>query len=245
MIHFKLRARYCEEAGTDGSKDGGAGGTAAQNNEGDKVDNFDDIWNTGSNGDGDSNGEPVQQVHIVNQTEPTQLTPEQKLAAHIDSLGLMEGFDQQAMADPEKAEAAMKSLMANTYSAAIKDANQIMDQRIDSLREELQQETQDTMRGNESINAMNSALKYTSQPAYKPVAEALLVKFQNKGASTPEAIKKVGEYFNKLSSDVADTVPRNSNNRMNGSSFNNSNSNSSSGDADPEDWMEFLSAKPK
>jgi len=235
----RLKYRYQEEAGNEGDSGG------QSNNNANKVDDYSDVWNT----DGNSNqqdAQQVQRVEITNQQQSgTELTPDQKLQAHIDSLNLMEGFDPSAMADPETAMKTMQQLVTNTYAATIKDANQIMDQRLANLKEELQQETQDNIRGNESVNAMNSALNYTAKPAYKPVADALLVKFQQQGKSNADAIIEVGKYFATLSGDVQNTMPQgNANNKLNGNTFQGINS-PNSDNAEPEDWVNFLSAKTK
>lgn len=246
MKFFNLTRKYKYQE--ENTVDGGDGSTApnTDNNNANKPDNFDDVWYTGTNDNSNSSNETVQRVEITNQTPVTELTPQQKLNAHIESLNLADGFDMEAMQSPETAVKEMERMQALTYSAAMKDTNTLIQQAVASVKEELSQQTQDTVNGNAAISMMNSELTYTSSPALKPIADSLLVKFQNKGQSVEEAVASVGKYFNQMSQNVSKTLPQSPNNRMRGGNFSNSNNGNQNqaddGGAEDQNWVNFLTA---
>jgi len=229
-----------DNQGTPPANEGGKDNTA--NN----IDDFSNLWHNSSNPTGNE-GEPVQQVHIVNQPAEQELTPQQKLSAHITGLELTGGVDMQALANPETAQVELDKLAANIYSSSMRDANNIIDQRMETMRTEMMQSTADTMKGNEQIGVMNKALPYTSKAEYRPVAENALANFLSAGKSLPEAVELVGKYFQQISNDVTSSLPVVPNSGRGGRPFagNQNTNDSNSGNADPEDWMSFMSAKPK
>lgn len=236
-----IKWRLQEEAGSEGGD--GSGATGDENNKKDPVDDYSNLWNNQGNDSDNSSGDSVQNVNVVNQNQGEVLTPQQKLSAHIDGLNLMEGFNAEDMQDPERATAMMKDVIAKTYSATMKDANQIMTQQIANLKTEMQQETQNTMQGSKNINDMNTALVYTSKPAYKPIADAALTKFLEQGKSPAEAIAEVGKYFQRLQAEVAGSLPKPPNNGLNGNQLFNDVGGNDSGDENATEWLDFINAK--
>jgi len=246
---MKIFNRFCNNIYKDentGDGDGSSDATPnanegdANNNE-DQVDDYSNIWNNDTTPPANASND-IAEVRIVNQPDVIEATPEEKLATHIEGLNLADGFNYDAMNNPETALAEMKRMQAVTYEAIIKDANKILDQRINTLRSEMQEESQNTIRGNDSINKMNASLNYTAKAEYKPIAEALLVKFQNKGLSLDKSIEQVGKYFQGLQKEIASTLPAPPANRINGQVFNDINNPGQTSEKD-ENWVDFLTAK--
>jgi len=243
MRIFNCKHRYQEETTGEGDA-GSATNSDTSTGKQEQVDDFSDVWHNGSSDQGNQGVQEPQRVTITNQPDVKELTPQEKLSAHIESLNLADGFDMNAMQNPETAVKEMQRMQANTYAAAMKDTNTLIQQAVGQVREELQQDAREVVSGNQTVNAMNTALPYTKKPAYKPVSDSLLTQFQAKGQTPEEAILSVGKYFTKMAGDVNANLPKVPNNRLNGNNFNGNTTNQNqTDDADSQDWMNFLTAK--
>jgi hypothetical protein len=240
MKFFNIARKYVykEEVDNDGDK---GSSDSNENNKEDKPDDFSNVWHTNTD-DANNNGQQqVQKVEITNQQPVQEVSRQDRLAAHIGTLGLADGLNMEALQNPETALKEMERIQALTYSAAMKDTNTLIQQAVSQVKDELTAQTQETLSGNSAINNLNTALPYTKEAAYAPVANSLLTQFMSKGQTQEQAVVNVGKYFAKMAEDVNKTLPKSPNNRMNGNNFNNLNVDQTEG-ADTEDWIKILSA---
>ncbi len=210
-----------------------------QNKGNDNVSDFSNLWHTEEN---KPNEGTVQNVNVINQQQPVEKTPQQRLDTHLTELNLTDGFDSQAMQDPETAQKVMEQLARNVYTAAMKDANVIMGQQITQLREELQTETQNTLQGDQIIRDMNNTLAFTSKPAYKPIADSLVTRFLEKGDTPAKAIENVSLYFQNLQKEVSSSIPQPANDRLRNNNFGNGSNLQPNQQEETQDWVKFFNA---
>lgn len=230
FLKYKLQSE-----GEDGNPGGGGPQQSAtpsgeNNNQGD-LPTFDDLWDNPSTG-GEQNPATPQQ--------PTgqQLSAEEQFQQHVASIDF--GADPQAMfqaAQQGNAEVfteQMQKLTAGIYKAAMLNSNKMLNQRMESMREEMKQTTSTALSSDKLIGRMNEQLPFTKDPAYAPMAKAVLTRLLNKEGMTPEkAIAGTGRYFQDLAKNVS----------PNGSSGNRDTGTGESGSEDM-DWVSFMGGKP-
>lgn len=224
-------------------------GNSDGNNGKDNIDDFSNLWHTDSNATTNTSDTTV----INQQQSGNQLSPQDRLQAHIESKNMLDGVDYAALQNPETSSVELNKVVTGIYTATMQDASEIMTQQIDNLREELQQDTNDRLQGNKAIDQLNTALPYTSLPEFKPVVDGVFNRFLNqKDMTVSKAIELTGKYFNKLQGDVSKTMQQPPNNNLNGRQVFNRNTNANNGNSngnnqsditDKSDWISFLSAK--
>ena len=234
--------------GNDNSGAGGGGSDSnansdSENNTGNNSETFDNIW---------QDPEPQNQNQSPDnanlQNNQNQPDPEQAFNQRIESLGLFNNLQNIDFSDPENAQKALQETIANTYRAAMLDANQLFEERMEAVRKEFENKTETTVRQNSMLAQLHETLQFTKQPAYKPIAEAVFSRFLQQENTTPEqAIQNTKAYFEKLGNELA------------GNSQNTNGTNSGGLNGFPKDgtpshpnaqadekmWLNFLQAAPQ
>lgn len=221
--------------------DKGGGGDKGESNGESNLTSFETMWS--NNGDDDEEqSAPVQQVSVVNQQEPKGA--EAVFNEHVASIDFTAGVDvaniQQAMqnGDNESFANGIRAIGENAYRQSMIDMNKIINQRVDKAKSEMATQSQTATATERAVASLNSALPYTKEPMYKPVAEGVFTQLlQQKGMTVDKAIKKTGEYFQKFAGDVAKLNPKPPGSRPSGGF---GEIGDSSGGDEGQDWMDFL-----
>lgn len=179
------------------------------------------------------------------QQQPVTKTPEVQMREYLDSVGLqpIEITD----ADKEKMQAGdfsgflgnVNQKISQAHIKAISGSKQLMEAMIGDAVKKAVGDSKDYVEGRASLDALHTALPFTRNPAIGPVAQTVMQRFLNKGATREEAIKGVkkwSETFVKAFDPNYVDVSPNRNRNGNFSSVNNS----EGGDAD---WVSVLNGK--
>jgi len=262
MIYFRMMRKFYDEANGDGGQGGGSGGGGSQmqsgnaegqnnqqqqNNDGNNGSGYANIWET-PNDDSNANGSQNQNANQnANQGGGQQQSAEEQFQAHVKSLNLMQGVNmQEAMQDPEKFQGAIETMLGRVYQSAMINANQLYDQRSETLKSEMSQNANETINQRQLVSRMNEALPFTANAAYKPVADAVLQQFLAHGKAPEEAIKEVGGYFKTMYADMAKVVGNTNHNSRTHSGFNGQvppGQNNQQGNSSEPNWVDLLSGK--
>lgn len=204
FLKYQLNCIEGEESGGggqagDGSQD--TGGEGDPNNSNNNVDDFSTIWDNKPNA---AEGQIPQQIQIA----PEPQSAEQVFNEHVNSLGfggsadaIMEAMQSQ---NSENMLAAVSQMQADTYRATMVDANKIIEQRVAAALAEMQNTTHNTITANSAVAQLEYALPWTKQPAYAPMAKAVMNKFLEQDGATPEkAIEEVGKFFTQFANAAA------------------------------------------
>lgn len=231
--------KYRCHAVVDAEVAAGGGGVAAEegveNNNEPALPDHSNLW------DNESSDEPAQPAH-QQQAAAQPLSAAQAFDNHVATLDF--NSDPAAMmtamreGDAEGFAAQLQSMQVGIYKAAMLDANKMMQQTSGNLKTELQQNTDTTISSNKIIGAMNEKLPYTAEPAYAPMAKAVISRLLSKKGMTPErAIKETGDYFSQMANKVGGTMKGN---------LNRGQQNQFGDDTQDEemDWVAFMGGKP-
>ena len=243
FLKYKL---HCHTAPNNGEGGGGSNDNDQNANKDDSnndnnLTSFDTMWsNTDADG-GEANATPTP-VTVVNQAEPK--SAEAVFNEHVASVDFTAGIDvanlQQSLQNGD-AEGFNKNLRVgfeNAYRQSMIDMNKIINQRVDKAKSEMASASSTATATERAITDLNSALPYTKEPMYKPVAEGVFTQLlQQKGMTVDKAIQKTGEYFTKFAGDVNKNNPSAPHSRPSGG-FGEI-SEVDDGD-DGQDWMSFL-----
>lgn len=247
---FMKYKMFANDAGGEGGTGGGSGGAGeggqqggeggAGNNNQNPLDTFNSLWDTGTQQGGQQQQQPAAQP---TQQPAAQPSPEEAFNQHVANInfggdpnqmvesirnGEIDGFAKQ-----------LQEMQVGIYKAAMLDANKMMRQNMDTLRSELQQQTETTINSDKVISQMEQALPYTKEPAYAPMAKAVLSRLLSKeGMTADEAIKQTGEYFSLMASQVGGAGGGTGNG---GAAGNQSGTQTQQEDVD---WVSFLGGKP-
>lgn len=246
FLKYKLNANADGEGG-GGSGAGGDGSQVLENNNQDNVDDFSALWHTDDSDGGEAQA-PPQTVQI----QQAPANAEDIFNQHVQGLGL-DAQTQQFMdaIESREPEQMQKVLLANNkavYRAAMLDANNMIDKKVATMREEMQQDTTNTITGNSIVAQMETALPFTKNAAYAPIAKAVVSQMlEQPGMTSAKAIENVGKFFTKFAGDVNAGQPRPPGGKPNGGFGN------GQYDVDPQasdesevpDWFEFLGGKPE
>lgn len=241
FLKYKLQSVDPEDGAAGGGGAGGGEGGAANagqggenNNQGD-LQTFDDLWDNPSNDSGDAGNNAGG---ASQQQSGQQLSADEQFQAHVASIDF--GVDPAAMfqaaqsGNSEGFAEQMQKLTSGIYKAAMLNSNKMLNQRMESMRDEMRQTTQSAVSSDKLISQMNERIPFTKDPAYAPMAKAVLTRLLNKGESPEKAIAGTERYFR----DLAKQVP--------GSTSGKGKDVSGNGEADSQemDWVSFMGGKP-
>lgn len=229
-----------DEAGGDGDTGGGAGGAAGtqnntNNNNKDNVTDYTDLWNT------DNKGAATPAPASAPAPAAPTSTPAEDLQNHINGLNLTAGVDvNKVMADMqsgngESFQAALDSISANGYKAAMGDAQKMMQAQVAEAVDKAVSQANGNHRSDTLIRDMNTALPFTESPEIAPLAKAVLTQFVKSGKSHKDAIAETGKFFEHVSTKVPGSASAPAG-KPGAGNFNASTSNN----ADDTNWEEIL-----
>ena len=245
FLKYQLHMNEGDAGGEGGG--GGGGSEGNENNGGDNSQSFDNMWDT----DTSQQGNQQQQNQQQSQSQQAAPSAEEVFNSHVQGLGFgAEANDLMAAMesrDPEAVGKAVAGMQASTYRAAMVDVNKLVNQRVDAAMEANTQNTHNTIEANSVIAQMESALPWTRQPAYAPMAKAVVNQMLQKEGMTPEkAIAETAKYFQQFAND-ANTGQQAPNGKPTGNFQNQNGNNSQNNNAEDDtvDWIDFLGGKPK
>ena len=242
-MKYKLNCHASPDAGESGggNNDNNSNDNKDDNDNESNLTSFDDMWSNNDADAGDVNAAPTP-VTVVNQAEPK--SAESVFNEHVESIDFTAGIDvanlQSTMqnGDNEGFSKAIRAIGENAYRQSMIDMNKIINQRVDKAKTEMASTSATATATERAISELQSALPYTKEPMYKPVAEGVFTQLlQQKGMTVDKAIQKTGEYFTKFAGDVNKNNPRAPSSRANGG-FGVIDE-ADDGD-DGQDWMSFL-----
>jgi len=127
------------------------------------------------------------------------------LAEFVKGLDLTGGVDVEAIqkgmedGDLSPLRAALDTVAEKTFTAAMLNANRIMERRFEALKEETTSTTRATMRSDEALRQLQAKLPIAKDELFEPVARTVLGGFLRKDGATVEgAINKTLQYFDKM-----------------------------------------------
>lgn len=218
-----------------------------ENNSGNFDNLLDNLWNEPAQNEPSVNN---QSANTASQQQAQNQDPNEAFAAHVESLGLTAKLQNLDFNDSEAVQKAMQESIVETYRAAMVNANQLLDERVASLREEFEQKANTTVERNEMLNSLHKQLPFTKQPAFKPVAEAVFSRFlAQDGITTEQAIENTRLYFDKFKTELVGSDNNNNQNHQNGNLHQfprgqNANQNANAAtNIDDKFWENFIQGK--
>ena len=222
----------------DGAGGGGGDGSGEQTNENNTDKGLIDhtaLW------DNEVTEPAVAPVTVVQQ--PAAATASETFNAHVATIDF--GADPAAMMEAvregnlEAFSEQLANMQKGIYKAGMLDANKMVQQNSAGLKTELQNTTETTISSNKIISQMNESLPYTAEPAYAPMAKAVLSRLlSKKGMTSEKAIEETGKYFsgmaNKVGGNMNGNLPRGNNNQFGNESQD-----------EDMDWVSFMGGKPE
>jgi len=162
----------------------------------------------------------------------------------VDSADMMAAMQSQ---NPEDMQKAVSNMQTSVYRAAMIDVNKLVQQRVDSAIGEMKQNTNNTIEANSIVAQMETALPWTRQPAYAPMAKAVVNQMLQKDGMTPEkAIAETAKYFQQFANETVTGQQIPPGGKPNGNFQNQQPNQQQNGNpADEPDWLEFLGGKPE
>lgn len=235
FLKYKMHSNTAD--GDGGGGGGGDGKSDAENNsEGDLLDH-DNLW------DNDAPATETPASSAVQKPAAQAISAAESFDNHV--AGIDFGTDPQALmtamreGDLEAFTTQMQNLQVGIYKAGMLDANKMMQQTSGNLKTELQQNTDTTISSNKIISEMNEKLPYTAEPAYAPMAKAVISRLLSKKGMTPaKAIEETGKYFSGMASKVAGNMVGKLPN-VSGNQFVNESQ------TEEVDWVSFMGGKPE
>ena len=236
----------------DGNANNAASNNAdSGNNSSPNAGEFDNLWERPENRDNNNNQQQQNNNQNNNQNnQQQQRTSADVINEHIrNSVGAIK-FDAQKVGqqlqdgDMSGFEEAITEYGHNMYRNMMAQMGQYVTSKVNSAVEEAVKKSTGTVNSGMAVSKMHDALKFTSQPAIKPMAEAVFNQLLGKGKTVDEAIKGVGDYYNSIARTVSGTGNRRpgtgnfSDGRPGGGNFD---GNDAIGD--DIDWVSALSAK--
>lgn len=244
MFIFNKYRLQDEETGGDGGNGGEGGDKDNKDNKDNHLISHDSLWDAPANEDksGDNKDNNQQQ-----QQQQQQSNPNEVFDKHIEGLDFTGGIDLAASikaiqdGDVEVFGKLLQQVGANAYRNSLVDANKVVQQRVDKMALDVKADVSSSTATSDLVKEMHTALPFTKNPAFAPVAQLTLTQFLTKGVSPKEAIKEVGKYFENLSGEVSKMNPNPPNGRPTGQ-FRGNAGHGSDGNAseDEPDWITLL-----
>lgn len=206
------------------------------NNNGGNEDDIDSIWKDIKK----ENSQPTNQQQQNQQ--PDQRTAEDKVKDYLKSQGL-EGF---SLTDEDKTAIGngdfgtlvgkINAYVQNSHVKGMQNVNTLMEARMSKMVEDAVAKSKSAFEGDKLVSQMQIKLPWTKDPIVGPVAQTILQRFIDKGASMDEAISGVQKYYDRV--DEKRGVVKVNNNR-NGN-FQSARQEEGSGDMN---WVDLLRGK--
>ena len=225
-VRHSIRRFYCHTspdagtAGNSGTGDGGQQGQQSQegqqgqqqgqqNNQQNNTNLLANMWdNTSNQQQQQQNANDINQPGQAANNQQQTTDPNAALNAHIETLGLNQGIDlasiQADLQDgkTESLQTVLSTVAANTYKAAMVDANRLVDTKINQALEEANATANGNFQSHLALSSLHEALPFTADPVISPVAENVFTQFISKGLSITDAIKQTGEFFKHTSQET-------------------------------------------
>ena len=240
FLKYKLNCHTSPDGGDAGGGDSGGDGNGGQSNDETNLTSLPDPWQTNDAGE-ESGSQPAP----AKPTATAAATPEEIFNNHVAGIDFTAGINvsdmQTAMQnqDSETFNKGLRSIGEAAYRQAMIDTNKVLNSRLDTVKDEINQNVSTATATDKAVSQLNSALPYTGEPMYKPVADEVFARYLKQPKMTVEkAIELTGEYFQKFSADVSKLNPKAPSPRS-GGGFGEINE-ETGGDWDGQDWMSFL-----
>lgn len=186
-----------------------------------------DVQNNNDSNNNNNNNQPL-------------VKPEDQIKEYLSSVGLAPI----ALSDSDKAElqagnfdgviGRINQNIQTAHMAAVKSSNTLIDQKVARAVEEAVGKSKSFVAGQRSLEALHKALPYTADAAISPVAQTVMQRFIDRGATQEQAIEGVKKWSKRLADAV--NPPAKVNPNLNGQYRGAQNENS--GDVD---WLTLLS----
>lgn len=249
FLKYKLNFHASPDGG-DGGGGGGNGGDGGDGNDGGdnngdaNLTSHDTMWDTSDTGGENQN---ANDNNNGGQNQNQGPSANEQFDAHIAGLDFMSGVDMATAGqafqngDMEAIGKMFQQISANAYRNAMIDTNKVVNQRVDAMGETVTTNMNAQNATGRVISEMNTALPFTSMPAFAPMAKVILTQFLGKGGTPADAITEVGKYFNNLSGEVTKMNPGAPNGRPS-SNFggNGFQQNNDGNNVEEPDWMTIL-----
>lgn len=241
LTAFAMPGSQADSSAGGGSKqevEGGNKDVKDQNNIQDNDDNFANLW---------------QDPQDDEKQKQTQDVPSKKddvddakfFDDYLKSINFSEGVDLEQVAEDltsgktDSLATAVSTAAQNAYKRAMVDTDKLMRQRIDKAVETAVSKSRAAGEGDVAVRLMQSKLSFTKDPAYAPIAKAVLSRNMQAGKNVDEAIELTGKFFSRLGKKYArdlqlETPPR-------GGPRGGFNPPSGDDEDDDSYWMELLS----
>jgi hypothetical protein len=200
----------------------------------------DDLWNDIQTPKGDDKKEP--QTIIVKQ-EPAAKSPADNLKDHLASVGLGEF----TLSEAEKAELQagnfdlltnkMHELSVNAYTKALSGSQTLIQEQVKKAVEEATKNSRSYVEGKDLLEALHTAVPATKHPAIGPVAQTVMQRLIDRGATKDQAIEGVKKWSKIFAKEMGFDTEVNSN--RNGS-FRGGQNSEGSGETN---WLDILTPK--
>lgn len=180
---------------------------------------------------------------IVAPVEPAKVvSPSDQLKNYLNEAGLGEftlsDTDKEKIAAGDFADFNSKilGLIQTAHVKALSGAQTLVKAEVAKAVADLKNDTRSFVSGKEALEALNRALPFTKDPAIGPIAQTVMQRFLERGASTEDAIKGVQMWAKKFVSlaDPGRQVNSNRNGNFQGSPDQNE---------ETANWMDILSGK--
>lgn len=201
-----------------------------------------------NNNQGGQPGNNQQQPQNGNQNQQQNFDYNQAFQQHVQSLGIGANIDVNQIANDmqqgnmESFQQALAQVGQDAYTAAIKNANKLMQSKIDEAVDKAVSKSRDSVNEDMAVKQLHSELPFTSDPDIQPMAETALKHQLGKGKTVAEAIQAVNDLFSNTAKKVMGNNPGNAPGGSPGSqNFNHNNGTGQHGQNDNEpDWLNLL-----
>jgi hypothetical protein len=217
------------QGGNTDNKQGGDNKGANATNDGAPDDQIvDDIWkavkddpapagNQGGNQGGNNQG---------GGNAPAAKTPDQIMSGYLAKVGIkpVELSDADLTAIQNGDTSSLKRMLADVneqvktaHIASIRSANELVKTSVKQAVDDAVAKSRTFVEGKEYRGMLNSALPFTANPLIQPFAETVMQRFLDKGLSPQNAVKAVGQYFEKTYGAMVESMGEEMNTNFSGS----------------------------
>lgn len=206
------------------------------NNDGIDENTIDNIWEDVKRENSQKPGD--NQNNTNNNVVPDKVDPAKQMNDYLLSVGL----DPIVLTDKDKEDMSAgnyDTFMGNVnkkiqqaHIKAVASASTLMDKKMEAAVEKAVEKATGIVKGQVNLRELNDALPWTKDKAINPVAQTVMKRFLDRGASTADAIKGVEHFFKHTSKLVGGDEKVNRNR--------NSNFGSGPSDDGAESWLDVL-----
>jgi hypothetical protein len=217
------------QGGNTDNKQGGDNKGANATNDGAPDDQIvDDIWkavkddpapagNQGRNQGGNTQG---------GGNAPVAETPDQIMSGYLAKVGIkpVELSDADLTAIQNGDTSSLKRMLADVngqiqtaHIASIRSANELVKTSVKQAVDDAVAKSRNFVEGKEYRGMLNTALPFTANPLIQPFAETVMQRFLDKGLAPQQAVKAVGQYFEKTYGAVMESMGQDMSKNFSGS----------------------------